>query len=210
MTPREMTTRFLHSLGRKMEGERGEIAPIMPILILDLQYQIYSHNFSKKILKEKGYAHTIIQWSTNWLNAYEKVNKNFFKVFNTDEQDEVTTIMDRLAEATNTTIVQIRCVYRKILKDAPDKELNTDLLTANLLIKLARSYWSEVYYGRHGKVGNNDIDTLLNAQTTFMNKISPNDMVIYEDDYPDMRVLIDLLCKQVVDFCFEQDNDTIH
>lgn len=204
MTAREMSERYLKSIGRHIDGDRGCLAPLMPILILGLFYDMHQDYCSEKKLKLWGEGN---KWRKVLEKDYKALNKSFFRCFTEDEQVDISeNIIGGLIDYCHNTIVKLRVCYRRMLGYGDDSELKVALLMCNLMIKLAGVYYKEVYLDRRGnKKESPEISKLERVHQKFMNAVCPNDITIYSEDDKDFSILLDNISREVVDYCFDND-----
>lgn len=143
MTNQEMVDIFLESRGMmKMSGPEGDVAPVMPFIIMDAQYCIYRRGISR--LKVR---HELQRLKKRWAECYTRFNRSFFKAFNQDQQDEIIDKMDDFEEYIDDDIKNIRSEISKCFDSVPHdtREVIADCLTCNILAQSAQIIWSKVY-----------------------------------------------------------------
>lgn len=129
----ELLDAYLEHNKLRREGDCWD--PIMPFMILDCVYQIYTDDIKPLKLK-----HEMKKWSSVWADNYNRVNNSFFRSFNEDQQDEVIEMMDDFQEWMRDDLNRVRMSLMKSVpvEDATLNYIVSSCLLCSALIKAAK------------------------------------------------------------------------
>lgn len=90
MTKKDIVEKYIAGYGyKRISG--ATLEPIMPVLVLDLMYQIHNEWLAepaKKFIQKNRLHHQ------KWMESYKSFNRRFYGVFTVDEYDEACALMD--------------------------------------------------------------------------------------------------------------------
>ena len=178
MTRKEIVEKYVSGYGyRLVSGETLE--PIMPVLVLDLMYQIHNEwlaETAKGFVRKNRYHHQ------KWMEAYNAFNRRFYGAFTVDEYDEACFLMDDFESvmANDLTIARVA-----VMGCFP--ELETDqrialgtISVCNTLCHIANAFWHNVFRKPHRDVTgmvvvgdplpNADIESMIHHSIRLMNE----------------------------------------
>ena len=178
MTRKEIVEKYVSGYGyRRVSGETLE--PIMPVLVLDLMYQIHNEwlaETAKGFVRKNRYHHQ------KWIEAYKAFNRRFYGAFTVDEYDEACFLMDDFESvmANDLTIARVA-----VMGCFP--ELETDqrialgtISVCNTLCHIANAFWHNVFRKPHRDVTgrvvvgdplpNADIESMIHHSIRLMNE----------------------------------------
>ena len=178
MTRKEIVEKYVSGYGyRLVSGETLE--PIMPVLVLDLMYQIHNEwlaETAKGFVRKNRYHHQ------KWMDAYKSFNRRFYGAFTVDEYDEACGLMDDFESvmANDLTIARVA-----VMGCFP--ELETDqrialgtISVCNTLCHIANAFWHNVFRKPHRDVTgrvvvgdplpNADIESMIHHSIRLMNE----------------------------------------
>lgn len=192
-----MVDRWLTSIGMKRVSG-SSLEPILPFFMLDVAYNMWQKDVSpieckfelKKIKRE-------------WIRRYSVFNRQFFRAFAFEEQDEIIDKMDSFDTYIANHVMVAKVQVMNIMQDLETEQAIrcASLLIINILCQSANIVWSHVYKnGRdHDKI-NPDIQALEKLSSRFMNayhsgiserNVNPNESKPIVD-------AVDVLCNKMI------------
>lgn len=222
MTQREITEKWLRSIGRHLEGgtrKGDDLAAILPFLILDIFYDYY-----RKGVALREYRQEKKQLKQRMAAAYNSLNGRFFAAFNDDERDEVIDIMDSLEDYVANDVTIAETSVWNVFKNYPETDYLVSLYMCNMMAKAAQAVWMVVYHNQRdsrivsksGKtmvlrsnipVCNKDIDTLL-FTTRRLAELELGTTFVEAKDEGKVKNLLaasDVLGRKMVRFIMKED-----
>lgn len=178
MTRKEIVEKYVSGYGyRRVSGDTLE--PIMPVLVLDLMYQIHNEwlaETAKGFVRKNRYHHQ------KWMEAYKAFNRRFYGAFTVDEYDEACSLMDDFESVmlNDLTIARV-----SVMGCFP--ELETDqrialgtISVCNTLCHIANAFWHNVFRKPYRDVTgrvitgdplpNADIESMIHHSIRLMNE----------------------------------------
>ena len=143
MTKNEIVEKYISGYGyRRVSGDTLE--PIMPVLVLDLMYQIHNEWLAepaKAFTRKNKYHHQ------KWMSSYKAFNKRFYGVFTVDEYDEVCDIMDDFERTMANYLTIVRLSVMDCFPELPtDQRLALGTISiCNTLCHVANAFWRNVF-----------------------------------------------------------------
>lgn len=146
MTNKELVEKYLASRGMRLVSG-STLEPLLPFIIMDAQYQLYSHDVAPLPVKRE-----MKQERNKWIAAYNKFNKGLFRAFDTDEQDEIIDKMDEFSAYIQNDLMITKVAMMDLVKHLPFERQNVigSCLMCNTLAQVAQIIWSKVFHDRHG------------------------------------------------------------
>ena len=210
MTQRELTEKWLRSIGRHLEGgtrKGDDLAAILPFLILDMFYSYYQKGIAKHPLHHESKA-----LARKMSVAYNRINKSFFAAFSPDEWDEVIDVMDTLEDYVANDVTIAETGVWNVFKTYPETDYLVALYMCNMLAKAAQTVWMVVYRNaRREPVANRDIDTLLYTSKRLAELELGSTEIDARDEAKvrNLRAATDILGRKIVQFVREQPTTKI-
>ena len=178
MTRKEIVEKYVSGYGyRRVSGDTLE--PIMPVLVLDLMYQIHNEwlaETAKGFVRKNRYHHQ------KWMEAYKAFNRRFYGAFTVDEYDEACSLMDDFESVMLNDLTIARVAVMGCLP-----ELETDqrialgtISVCNTLCHIANAFWHNVFRKPYRDVTgrvitgdplpNADIESMIHHSIRLMNE----------------------------------------
>lgn len=201
-TIKSVTQTYLKSKGMILDGE-GWVSPLMPYLIMDMFYDIYT----KKILS-LSLRHEQKKKAGEISRMYKTFNDVLFRPQTEDGKVLLTDLMDELVEATHNTRVKLKCALMDCLsfEEFEIREVHASMVLADALVSLANGYWAECYRNRQGQEVENELLTKIGKRVFYiMNYWHPLDRNINCSNDDKVSALIKMLIRETTDFCFRYD-----
>lgn len=203
MTTRELTEKYLKAHGlRLLVGADGDLSPILPFLILDVQYQIFDKNI--RPLKVRFEAKRI---KKEWENHYRAFNRDFFECYTVDEADEIIDMMDRLEAYIHNEVEFVKISVMGCMRDF-DLEAQVVLASAmvcNILCQTAQVVWGHCYKDKnYCDKKNPEIKAMTSCSYRFMNAVYKNTREVDCNDSTDVNNCVNALCRKIVRFLKEE------
>ena len=196
---------------RRVKGERlDNIMPLMPFYIMDACYQVYC-----KDIKDYPCRHRAKQAKNKMAEAFRKFNTDFFLAFNPDQTDYILDQMDEFCEYIHNSIVMLKSAvvnYFATLGDISklpfeDKRVIASLLICNALAQSAQHMYGEVYRkGNMSKEVEPTIEVVKKASYDYSN-LFPFAINVDITSSKQVMDMIDVLCKNIIKFLKEKDNE---
>ena len=178
MTRKEIVEKYVSGYGyRRVSGDTLE--PIMPVLVLDLMYQIHNEwlaETAKGFVRKNRYHHQ------KWMEAYKAFNLRFYGAFTVDEYDEACSLMDDFESVMSNDLTIARVAVMGCFP-----ELETDqrvvlgtISVCNTLCHIANAFWHNVFRKPYRDVTgrvitgdplpNADIESMIHHSIRLMNE----------------------------------------
>lgn len=147
MTNKELVRTFIgYYAMRQTSGDQlsdGEIAPILPFILMDVGWQPYRDNIAKTIFSFKTKKE-----AREWKSAYDSFMKYLFRPYGDDATDAVIEKMDEISAALQNPITIMRVKFMDVFKG--DATLDQQLilaaaLTCNVVAQMAEHSFDELY-----------------------------------------------------------------
>lgn len=202
MTNRQMVEKYVASIGMRLVSGSGTLEPILPFFMTDVAYNLWRKDISpiecrheQKLLKKQ------------WITRYGMFNRQFFRAFTVDEQDEIIDKMDSFDAYIENHVMVARVQIMNYLQDLEFEQAVrcASLIIINIMCQSAGIVWSHVYKnGRDRDRVNPDIQALEKLSSRFMNSyhsaissrnVNPNESKPIVD-------AVDVLCKKVIGWLY--------
>ena len=142
MTKKDIVEKYIAGYGyKRISGQTLE--PIMPVLVLDLMYQIHNEWLAepaKQFTRKNRFHHQ------KWMESYKAFNRRFYGVFTVDEYDEACSLMDDFESvmANDLTIARVA-----VMSCFPELETDQRIVlgtisVCNTLCHIANGFWKNV------------------------------------------------------------------
>lgn len=186
---------YLATIGlKRLKGSSA--SPLLPFFILDAMYSILTKDIASVPVKN-----TTKKALTEWIHAYNLLNRSFFRAFTQDQQNDVIDLMDSFQESIANDIVITKVqVMNQLGKYGIPFEGQTILASAmvcNILAQQASIVWEEVYRRPHKSFVALERHSQRWMQSYFLQHypghINPND-----DEQ--ICLAVDILCKKIIQF----------
>lgn len=212
ITNHEIVDRYLaYKHRRRVKGERVDnIMPLMPFFIMDACYQVYC-----KDIKDYPSRHRMKQAKTKLADGFHRFNTDFFRAFNPDQTDYIVDQMDEFCEFIHNSVVMLKSAVVNYfatirqLDDMPfeDKKVIASLLICNALAQSAQHMYGEVYRKADmSKEVDHTIESIKKASYEYSN-LFPFALNIDITSSQKVMDMIDVLCKNIIKFLKEKDNE---
>ncbi|MBQ6762342.1 MAG: hypothetical protein IJP49_06280 [Bacteroidales bacterium] len=178
MTKKDIVEKYIAGYGyKRISGQTLE--PIMPVLVLDLMYQIHNEWLApaaKGFVRKNRYHHQ------KWMEAYKAFNRRFYAAFTVDEYDEACLLMDDFESVMSNDLTIARIAVMGCFP-----ELETDqrvvlgtISVCNTLCHIANAFWHNVFRKPYRDVTgrvitgdplpNADIESMIHHSIRLMNE----------------------------------------
>ena len=171
-----------------------DASPILPFLMLDVMYQVYTADISHLSCKQE-----VKNIKNQWVKTYNDMNRRFFSVFSEEDKMDVVDLMDLFETHISDDIVRLKAnIIQSLPSDISfeDRKVIASGLICNIMTQSANIVWKHVYVNRR----NNDIERLekLSAKwsSLFFNKKKNGDFD--PNKSPIICKSVDFLCKRMV------------
>lgn len=127
----------------RIEGDDQDLSCLLPLLLLDMQLQIFDTSISKIECR-----HGLKQARTRWSDCYNRFNQGSFLAFKNEYEDKIIELMDDLGDYISNNIMFLRVAVMDTVKDQVDTEGQTrlaDAVICNTLARLALSWWGSTF-----------------------------------------------------------------
>ncbi len=202
MTNDEMVDKWLASIGMKrVQGHTLET--ILPFLMLDVNYQIFL-----KTVRPLESKHEMKLWKQRWIDAYNRLNKQFFRAFTVDEQNEVVDKMDDFDNWIANDVMIAKVQIMNFLQDLDFDIQKTcaELMIANIMAQSAQIVWGNCYktstlYNQK----NMDIQAIEKASSRFMNLFhsAVSDRHVNPNQSKPIVAAVDVLCQKMIKWLYK-------
>lgn len=178
MTKNEIVEKYISGYGyRRVSGDTLE--PIMPVLVLDLMYQIHNEWLAepaKKFIQKNRFHHQ------KWMESYKAFNRRFYGVFTVDEYDEACALMDDFETrmANDLTIARIAVMGCFPELETDQRIVLGTISVCNTLCHVANAFWHNVFKKPYRDVTgrlvagdplpNQDIESMIHHSIRLMNE----------------------------------------
>lgn len=186
---------FLQSKGlKKISGSDNDASPLLPLIMMDSAYQIFS-----KYIRKVDFKHELKRYRGEWIKNYNAFNKEYFSCYNDELTDAMVDLMDDFEKYIEhdlfITFVQFENLF--ISEPLERQEMMAACLLANVMCQSAELVYERVYVGRKNK-------NLL-ACYSWMHKINEKyygkDKPMVNPNESDMITkCVDILCRKEVEF----------
>jgi len=191
---------YLKSKGlKRMGGNDGDASPILPLIMMDMAYQLYREHIAPIECKQE-----MKQLKNRWKMNYSAFNKDFFRVFNADETDFIVDMMDEFDEFIKKDLTIAFWQFTNVMKDEPidrQKVLSACMLI-NILCQCANIVWERVYKSSKSQSSTNQ--NLLQCEhiihrwkNLYYGKNKPT---IDCNKSEQICLAVDILCKHQIEF----------
>lgn len=201
MTANELVDTYLAHKGmRRVKGEGYDA--ILPFFMLDSMYQILSKEISPIPCRQEQKLAL-----KKWKEAYTTFNRDFFRAFNQDQQDEIIDMMDSFESYISNDLMVARVSVMKELAryEIPfeHQKIVSACMLCHVLAQAAQIIWGAIYKNPRNIAKESPyIKAILKHSNTWMNlyfaKIS--DAHINPNDSEQICLAMDILCKKMVKF----------
>lgn len=201
MTNTEIVDKYLTSIGMKRVSGTS-LEPILPFFMLDAAYNLW-----RKDISPIECRHELKFLKKQWITRYGMFNRQFFRAFTVDEQDEIIDKMDSFDAYIENHVMVARVQIMNYLQDLEFEQAVrcASLIIINIMCQSAGIVWSHVYKnGRDRDRVNPDIQALEKLSSRFMNSyhsaissrnVNPNESKPIVD-------AVDVLCKKVIGWLY--------
>lgn len=195
MTALELSDAYIATFGlKRLKGERA--SPILPFFILDVMYSILTKDLMP--IPVKGPTKKALH---DWTHNYNIVNRDFFRAFTPEQQDEVIDIMDAFSEAigNDITITQVAVMNQLAKHGIPfeRQKIIASSVLCNILAQQASIIWEEVFKYVNRYLAAIERHSKIWMQSYFLQHsrghINPN-------DDKQICLAVDILCKKIIQF----------
>lgn len=178
MTKKDIVEKYIRGYGyKRISGQTLE--PIMPVLVLDLMYQIHNEWLAtpaKEFTRKNRFHHQ------KWMESYKAFNRRFYGVFTVDEYDEACFLMDDFESvmANDLTIARVA-----VMSCFPELETDQRIVlgtisVCNTLCHIANGFWKNVFKKPYRDITgnvlvgdplpNSDIESMIHHSIRLMNE----------------------------------------
>lgn len=183
------------------KGGHKDIAPLLPLLIMDVAYEIFC-----KHIKPVECKREMKMYKNEWLKCYRSFNLEYFSLYNAEEQDYIVDIMDKFVKWIDRHLLICSIQISNQLKF--ETKERQDVLCATLMISILAQSARVIYESIFEKAGvqfSHRIlarldELIIKWQELYYGKDKPNVRI---DDDKQVSLAIDILCKQQVYFINE-------
>ena len=142
-TIKDLVAAYLAPKGLKATcGNDNEVAPLLPLIIMDAAYQIFCRN-----IKPVECRHNMQKWRNGWLGSYDRFNQSFFRCFDREQTDLICDIMDDFETHMEHDIFILLIQVENLLKGEPldRQETLASAILINILCQCAEIVWEDTY-----------------------------------------------------------------
>ena len=199
MTNKDILHAFLEGYNKKvLYGNEEDFSPLLPFLLLDLMYQLFTSYLSEKKWELKGKAKSA---RNDLAKAYHEFNAKFFSCFDADETGYVTDKMDSLEEyvAHDKVVAESMITTHFKYLEFDDQMRAMAVLMCGVYAEAAQVTWGNAFKGIDGKA-------VINAQIKRMQrdiedirknvKLGGREIDLYVNEQTSQAVSI--LCRKTV------------
>lgn len=149
-------------------SKRDDVRMLMPFYIMDVSYQVYCRD-----IKDFECRHKVKIAKARWRNSYRSFNADFFRAFNSDQQDFIVDQMDEFENYIHNHVVMLKNTVMGVF--APEatfdeKKVLASVLTSNALAQMAQFVYSDMYRDCwHRKKNDPNIEAVIKQSYEFAN-----------------------------------------
>lgn len=146
MTKRELIDAYLTSIGRRWMSGKDSAEPLLPFLLGDAIYTIYTQDIAPLELHREEK-----RLRNDWAVNYTRFNRPFFAAIGGDGGERVTDLMDDFEGAIANNITILRSELMLLLGDVPFERRRpiVSALLCHVLAQAAQCAWGNVYRVGH-------------------------------------------------------------
>lgn len=178
MTKKDIVEKYIAGYGyKRISG--ATLEPIMPVLVLDLMYQIHNEWLAepaKQFIQKNRLHHQ------KWMESYKSFNRRFYGVFTVDEYDEACALMDdfetRMANDLTVARIAVMGCFPELETD--QRIVLGTISVCNTLCHVANAFWHNVFKKPYRDVTgrlvagdplpNQDIESMIHHSIRLMNE----------------------------------------
>lgn len=191
---------FLKSKGmKKISGDENDASPLLPMIMMDSAYQVWC-----KYIKKVPCKHEMKKLKNEWIDNYNKFNKDYMRVFDDDGQDFVIEMMDNFEKFIEHDMMIVFVQFSNLVINEPleRQEVIASGLLCNVLCQSARIVWERVFINAPYEVRHNAYICACEAKSHLWNNayygkgkkdINPNENKMVSD-------AVSILCRKEINF----------
>ncbi len=169
MTNRELIQAYIKKTGVLKRGSEDNPMPLLPFLIMDIQYQIFC-----KEIRPVECRHQMNRYKHIWAENYNRFNQRFFRAFTPEQVEAVGDMMEGYEEyvANDVMIARVALMNELSDEDFSTQQLLSAVLLCNTLVQCASIVWSTVNRDACGRrLLNPELLAIRKASSVFVNGI---------------------------------------
>lgn len=198
MTNKELVNTYLEHQGfKKIEGGDDDFSPLLPFLMLDLMYQMWS-----KTIKPINCKFEMKRYKKAWIENYNAFNTQFFRCFTQEQQDAIIEKMDDFEEyvQNNLMIAKVQLMNCLSFETFERQEVLATCLLCSILAQASHIIWGRVYKDARQRDTENlyirGIETNINGfMNLYYGKGKPH---VKPDESKPVSDAVDALCKKTI------------
>lgn len=151
MTNKDILHKFLEGYNKKvLYGNEEDFSPMLPFLLMDFAYQLFTKYLSVSKWELKGRAKQV---RNDWITAYNEFNGKFFSCFDADETEYVTDKMDSLEAYISHDLAVAESMVTSHFKylEVDDQMRAMAVLMCGVFAEAAQVTWGNSFKGIDGK-----------------------------------------------------------
>jgi hypothetical protein len=203
MTKQEIVDTALKGVGKtRVQGNSME--PIMPYLLADIMYQIYTKDIGPIKLR-----HELKQMDDKWRKRYKLFNRPLFAFFPAESKDKLTDLMDSVGDHLANEVTMLRAgVMTAVggIEDFDKRRIVSSFLLCHIFAQYAESSYQRCFYTlKHLSFGtieepasNKDLcylrDLSYDMAMQYIKEIPGGELVI---NYGNMDSIFGLVAKKI-------------
>lgn len=195
MTILELVDTYLHSIGlRRLKGDSA--SPLLPFFILDAMYSTLTSDLMP--IPVKGKTKKAL---SDLKHNYNLVNRQFFRAYTQEQQDEIIDIMDAFSTALANDILITKVAVMNQLKrhgvPFEEQKILASAMLCNILAQQASIVWEEVFKHTNRYLAAIERNTKIWMQSYFIQRFPGH---INPNDDEQICLAVDILCKKIIQF----------
>lgn len=202
----QLTDKYFNFMGKyKVRGDEFDISPIIPVILMDIQYSYFTKHISKL---EPVHEARIRQ--TKWRNAYNQYMKLYKVMYDDNDWELLNDYMDSIESALehHLFILDIQ-LQNAVMNELPLERQKIFSVSniCNIIAQAAQFFYGCVHKNSSGQpLKNMDIDAVRKNSIEFAyiyNEIPPRKS---EDatNFNAIQKAVEVVCKKIVDWMLNQ------
>ena len=191
---------------RSEKGKKDNVYPLLSYYIMDVAYQVYCRD-----IKDLSCQRELKQSKRRLSEGFHKFNTDFFRAFNSNQTDYIIDQMDEFADYIHTSVVLLKsAIVEAFDNDVPfeTKKTIAASMSCNVLAQAAQHVYSDMFRNARFEGEQNPfIESVKKASYDFSHYFPLKEKVDLTSS-DKVMTMISSLCKKIVKFLVEKDNET--
>lgn len=200
---RHFVEKYLAHIGkRKLGGREEDFSPLLPFLMLDIQYTLYQRE-----IRPLKCRFELKHWKNVWIESYTAFNERFFGAYDKEEKGELIDKMDDFETFINNDLLIAQCAIMDCFvgEDFETQKILSTCMLCDILAQSAQVVWKKVYKDdRLRGETSTEIDSIRFASRQFMNAYPHDDTYFINcNTNKKVRATVDTLCRKMVRWLYQ-------